>query len=232
MLVSWLCDNIRWHRKDFLCVLCCQNSVPELPPTFIDSVTKILGKQNNLTGAIDVHNTTVYNEITEKQISELTYRFFGEKGKEMNIGMQNFTNFLESNNIKYSVQDENCIRISYQLENLPQLAAVFFFSEECHDVSIHVFSIVKVASNKLIQAYKLCSELNAKWRWVKFYVDEDNELTAETDAVIEPNTAGRECGELLLRCVDIVKDSYPNIMALVWGQETDDSNSILAPQKK
>lgn len=198
----------------------------------MDSLPKAHTKQNNLLDAIDVLNTTIYNGITAKRLSELTYRFFGEKGKEMNIGMQNFTDFLESNNIKYSVQDERCVRISYQLENLPQLAAVFFFSEECHDVSIHVFSIAKVASNKLMQAYKLCSELNAKWRWVKFYVDEDNEFTAETDAVIEPNTAGHECGELLLRCVDIVKDSYPSIMALVWGQETDDSNSILAPQKK
>lgn len=68
--------------------------------------------------------------------------------------------------------------------------------------------------------------------WNNASSEVNNELTAETDAVIEPNTAGRECGELLLRCVDIVKDSYPNIMALVWGQETDDSNSILAPQKK
>lgn len=164
--------------------------------------------------------------------SKLAYRFFGEKGKEMNIGMQNFTNFLESSNIEYSVQGERCVRISYKLENLPQLAVVFFFSEECHDVAINIYSIAKVAPNKLMQAYKLCSELNAKWRWVKFYIDKDDEFTAETDAVIEPNTAGRECGELMFRCVDIVKDSYPGIMTLIWGQETDDSNSILAPQKK
>ena len=39
----------------------------------------------------------------------------------------------------------------------------------------------------------------------------------EIDAVIEPMTTGDECFELLLRTLDIVDKSYPEMMRLIWN---------------
>ena len=44
------------------------------------------------------------------------------------------------------------------------------------------------------------------YRWMRFYVDSDNEFTAALDAVINGETIGEECYELLGRAVSIVDD--------------------------
>jgi hypothetical protein len=46
--------------------------------------------------------------------------------------------------------------------------------------------------------------MNDHYRWLRFYVDEDRELTAALDAVIPADSVGEICVELLHRSVSIV----------------------------
>jgi hypothetical protein len=65
--------------------------------------------------------------------------------------------------------------------------------------------------------YQLCSELNQEYKWAKFYVDEsDNTLTVQDDAIIQLDTCGAECYELLARLVLIVDEVYPKMMKTIW----------------
>lgn len=142
-----------------------------------------------------------------------------------------FANYLDSKGIRYQIRNEESIAITYNGDNAPEIRLIFVFGDDGSDVAIRAFSVAKVPSEKLARAYKTCSVLNNKWRWMKFYVDSDDEVTAADDAVIEPNTLAEECFELLLREIDIVDKAYPDIMAAIWGSDTTDS-SVSAPQKR
>lgn len=135
----------------------------------------------------------------------------------MNIAANVFKDALEKKDIKYIEEREDLIRVSFTGENATSIRTTFKFGDDNKDVSVHVFSICKVPDAKYEKACVLCSTLNAKWRWVKFYIDNDKEVTAEIDAVIDAYTAGDECSELLFRIVDIVDKSYPEIMQMLWN---------------
>lgn len=142
--------------------------------------------------------------------------------------VQIFAHFLDEQEIRYEIRNEKTLSITYTGDNAPEIRVLFIFGDDGREVAIRCFSVAKVPDNKLAKAYELCSKLNDDWRWVKFFVDSDNEITAADDAVIEPNTLGEECFELLVRCVRIVDKAYPEIMAMVWGFNT----GVSAPQKR
>lgn len=62
-----------------------------------------------------------------------------------------------------------------------------------------------------------CNTLNSKYRWLKFYLDSDNDIVLQDDAILEPQSAGDECFELLLRAANITKEVRPTIMGIVFG---------------
>ena len=64
----------------------------------------------------------------------------------------------------------------------------------------------KFSEEQLYDAYEFCNKMCYAYRWMRFYVDSDNEFTAALDAVINGETIGEECYELLGRAVSIVDD--------------------------
>ena len=142
---------------------------------------------------------------------------------------QIFANYLDKKEIRYTIEAEDVLAVEVNgMENAQKIRVVFIFDEDEQSVAIRCFSVAKVPSDKLARAYEMCSKLNNNWRWVKFYIDSDNEVTVADDAVVEPTTLGEECLELLAKCIRIVDKAYPEIMATVWGFNT----SVSAPQKR
>lgn len=144
----------------------------------------------------------------------------GERKKIMNSAAKLFCDYLDQKNIKYSEVDSEVIRITYTGENCPTIPVNFTFSDDGRNVSIQSFSISKINKEdgkQYLAALLTCSELNKKYRWVKFYLDDDCEITAEDDAVIDPYTTGEECFKLLGHMINIVDKAYPIIMKMIWG---------------
>lgn len=138
----------------------------------------------------------------------------------MNSAAKLFSEYLEQRNVKYFVADTDVIRVSFTGKNCPSIRISFIFGDDGRDVAIRSYSLAKVDENdhaKHAIACYACSLLNSQYRWIKFYLDEDNEITAADDAVIDPYTTGEECYELLMRTVDIIDKAYPIIMKTVWG---------------
>lgn len=136
----------------------------------------------------------------------------------MNTAVRFFTDYLTRKDIVYSVPDENRVSVSFKGDNYPIIRSVFIFGDDGRDVAIRVFTIAKVPKDKALQVLAVCSVLNAEYRWVKFYLDTDWEVTAAMDAVIDPYTTGEECYELLMQMTQIVDKSYPEIMEALWGK--------------
>lgn len=135
----------------------------------------------------------------------------------MNTAVKMFTDYMDRKDVKYTILKEDRVRIGFNGDNMPTISLIFAFGDDGRDVAIRVFSIAKVPEEKIGNACFACSKLNYKFRWVKFYLDRDNEVTASMDAVIDPYTTGEECYELLIRTTDIVDKAYPDIMKMLWA---------------
>lgn len=127
-----------------------------------------------------------------------------------------FIETLDEHNIKYKLYDDRpVVSLPYDGNHFSDLDFIFIFDDDGGSVAVKVYTIKEFEKRQLPNAYKFCNNMNFKFRWVRFYIDNDMELTADMDAVIGGDTIGEECFELLARCVSIVDDvcevleSYP-----------------------
>lgn len=127
-----------------------------------------------------------------------------------------FMGFLDQKGIKYSSSETDSgsavVKIGYSGDNFQNQQFIFFFDSDSHAVNIKAFSVCKVHENKLAEMYKTLNNINSNYRWVKYYIDKDNEVTLSGDAVIDLETIGDECFELLIRFITIHDEAYVEIM--------------------
>lgn len=134
---------------------------------------------------------------------------------------KNFLDCLEEKEIKYQCEEREgksdwvCVRFSGN--NAPSVEVQLFFHEDEEDVALRSFSIVRVPQAKTAGMLTLLNSLMEEYRWLRLYLDEDNEVTATIDAVISADTAGPVSFELLMRMVGIVDDIYPRLMKELWA---------------
>lgn len=102
------------------------------------------------------------------------------------------------------------------LDHKGRMDVVVVFDDDDSAVGVRAFDICSVSPDKVDKIYEVCSDLNARFRWVRFYVDSDNSITAADDAVIQLATVGEEVFELVARMTSIVDDAYPELMKALW----------------
>ena len=118
-----------------------------------------------------------------------------------------FVKKLDAEKIKYDLHSEKpIVYIGYKGDNFESLTFTFIFDDDGASFALRVFSIEKFTPDQLADAYEFCNSMNYAYRWLRFYVDSDNEFTAALDAVVTEETIGDECYELLGRAVSIVDD--------------------------
>lgn len=74
-----------------------------------------------------------------------------------------------------------------------------------------------VPDDKYADVLLVCNALNAQFKWVKFYIDKDNDIALEDDALLSIESAADETFELLLRMIGIFKDAKPAFMKAIYA---------------
>ena len=74
-----------------------------------------------------------------------------------------------------------------------------------------------VPAEKIPDMLVVCNELNSTYKWVKFYLDSDNDLVLQDDAILSPDSAADEVFELMLRMFDVGKDAKNQIMKAIYA---------------
>ena len=128
-----------------------------------------------------------------------------------------FVKYLDSKGIKYDIlnEDESIITSGWDLENA-SVRVYYAFSEDNVDVNITGMDFLKIPENKLDLMYKVCNEANFKYRWVKFYVNDDT-VCASDDALIQLDSAASEVFDLTGSLISVIDDAYPMFMKALWG---------------
>ena len=77
--------------------------------------------------------------------------------------------------------------------------------------------IASVPAEKTAAVLLALNQCNCKFRWVKFYLDEDNDVVANGDVMFDEQNTADTCIEMILRTANIIDDAYADIMKAVWG---------------
>lgn len=97
------------------------------------------------------------------------------------------------------------------------VAVHLFFDLDGESVQVATSPIASVPAEKTAQLLYALNDCNHKFRWVKFYLDDDNDVIAESDAIIDEQNAGAVCFEIVMRTASIIDDAYPDIMKAVFS---------------
>lgn len=134
----------------------------------------------------------------------------------MNQYVKSFINHLKKNDIKYNQEDDHVISISFKGDNIDRVKAYVFFDED-GDPYVHLKCwTISSFKNNVEKGLLLCNALNIEYRWVRFYIDKDFDLSADMDAKIDILTCGENCLFLVKRIANIVDDAYPQIAKCRW----------------
>lgn len=128
-----------------------------------------------------------------------------------------FADHMTSEGIKFTEENDHVIKVSYSADNLDTIPVYVFFDEDNEPlISCKCWSILNFKNNK-DAGIQACNELNARFRWVKFYIDDDSDVIAVIDAMIDEETGGEECLSLVRRMVSIIDDAYPTFAKARWA---------------
>lgn len=130
-----------------------------------------------------------------------------------------FIRALNERGIKYSDIDENSVDIRYNGVNTNRIEiAVIFDDDDERTVALRCWSFGKVPQeDKRPALFEACNRVNNDFRWAKFFINEEDEVVAAIDAVVEIGTVGEECISLVGRLVRIYDNAYPILMKACWA---------------
>ncbi len=137
----------------------------------------------------------------------------------MNLNATSFINALDAKNLKYDVEEgdgHTLVSISTGAENMTSIRVNLFIDDDNSHVSLCVIGFIRVKPENFANALIACNSCNQKYRWVKFVIDDDMDINAMDDAVTNPDSAGEELFELMVRMMQVVDDSYPVFMKSLW----------------
>ena len=125
--------------------------------------------------------------------------------------------FFESQQTKATIRREDLISIGWGFEG-GSIEIFLKFDETDTHVHLEGLNFIKVPEGKYDAVYKVLNECNDQYTHVKFVLDTRNgQINARDDDVIQLDTCGEECFELMLRMVKVVEDAYPKFMKALWA---------------
>lgn len=123
---------------------------------------------------------------------------------------QNYLDYMDSKGIRYIDHDRYHVEVRYSGDNLQSIPVHVVFDRDGEDnVALACVKIFSYPSDALTAGAIACSLMNKKYRWVKFYIDDDGDVRCEMDALIDPVFVGNECTEMVRKMVRIIDEAYP-----------------------
>lgn len=129
-----------------------------------------------------------------------------------------YLRYMDEKGVKYQDVDERVVDVAYNGKNADVLRVRVLFDP---DDSGHVHFIsgdVGSFKEKVPEGLLLCNAMNMNYRWAKFYLNQQNSVVVDSDAIIDRNIVGPSCVEIVERMVDIVDHAYPEFMKAKWGE--------------
>lgn len=126
---------------------------------------------------------------------------------------------LEARELKYTdISDENvqALRLGFTLKNYKGFQLYVFIDNDGESYQIRSGVILSVDDDKRANFLEAINEMNLKYRWMRFYIDNDSDLMAQEDLDFAP-TDEKLCSLAIVRAASILDDVYPTFMRAQWA---------------
>lgn len=87
----------------------------------------------------------------------------------------------------------------------------FISNDDNNDVSVRVFALLSVEEFQRPRVLPILNSLNAKYRYLKFVLDEDGDINVEYDYAQKCPDPAASAVEIVKRIVTIIGESFPII---------------------
>lgn len=130
---------------------------------------------------------------------------------------QLYMDYIKREGIHAEDVKKNVVKVTYKGNHLPQIP-IFLYFEENGDpfVAVKCWEIINFGGHAEL-GITVCNKQNEKYRWVKFYIDHDDDVIAELDAYVDEQNCGFVCSALVHRMVSVVDGAYPEFVNALWG---------------
>ena len=129
---------------------------------------------------------------------------------------QLFVDLLKSENLSFDSRFDSDGDFVVSVPFSGKTVKCIFSGDDGKYLSVYLL-FESVPSDNIAQAILLCNTLNTKYKWVTFYVDEDNDLMLHDDAILTPSNAAEEAMEILIRLIKLSRDLKPEIMKEIYA---------------
>ena len=159
------------------------------------------------------HPATTSNTRNDMEVKKMKYKY-----KATNL----IANEMDNQGVRYRVftgaraEDIDC---SFPVDEGPIVHVRMISTDDDMDVAVRVFSLINdIPKAKQDRILRVCNELNNKYRYAKFVLDDDD-LNVEYDI---PMAASEECigkcaCEVFRRLMGIFDSSWPVLMKALFG---------------
>ncbi len=127
-----------------------------------------------------------------------------------------FIQLLDSKEFNYSsdIGDNGKVIVNFPHKN--HVTKCIFSGEDGNYLALFLV-YENIPDDKTADMLVLCNEINSQYKWVTFYLDKDNDLIINNNAILCPENAAEETFELLLRMIQITEELKPKIMRTIYA---------------
>ena len=129
---------------------------------------------------------------------------------------QLFMDFCNNADIKFESISDHALRIVSNESNLKIPVIIIFDDENKALVEFKCFEIMRVVDVKQ-KAIEVCNKLNSRYRWVKYFVDDDGDVCCGADAYVTQTDCGEICMNTLIRFINITNEIYPEFAKIKFA---------------
>lgn len=130
-----------------------------------------------------------------------------------------FEDVLVDEGIKYDTRDEGVpsLAMMYETEHVPSITAIFWFDDDGKTLHFGTGTLTSVPKERRERLLEVVNSANNAYRWLTFYIDNDNDIIASGDAILADDHVGGMCLELLHRMLSICDQAYVTFQKAIWS---------------
>ena len=125
--------------------------------------------------------------------------------------------YLDQKGVKYREPKDELLAVTYKGNNMSEITIIIDFQNEGNRAQFVCFSFRTFDKNQFAKGLIACNACNTKYRWVKYYINDSNQVVVQADAILDEANAGEEVFELIQRMVAIMDETYPVFMKARWS---------------
>lgn len=135
---------------------------------------------------------------------------------------QSFMRELDAMNWKYREPretDDGKVVVSCGVNGKSARYDLFFiFDADGRSMGIRTPELAKVPIDKKLPIMDLINQLNMRFRWIKFFIDGEENINAQIDTVLRGDAPGKTGVEMMVRMFKIIDEAYPQFMRTIWSE--------------